>query len=156
LESRDRRAARQRELLEEYPSATLLCLTVQLPGSEKRNRMSMAIARAALDAIREAFPERQLDEERDLETGFEGYFVVDFPIADAKRTACRIEDTHPLGRLMDIDVISAEGPLSRSSIGLPERGCLLCNQPARVCMRARSHTTAELLDKIKELLTKYN
>lgn len=96
-----------------------------------------------------------MDEERDLETGFEGYFIVDMPLADAKRTACRIEDTHPLGRLMDIDVITADGPLSRGSIGLPERRCLLCDQPARMCMRARNHTAAQLLDKIKELLTKY-
>ena len=117
--------------------------------------MSLAIARAALAAIREAFPERIKDEERDLDTGFEGYFIVDMPLADAKRTACRIEDTHPLGRLMDIDVITADGPLSRGSIGLPERRCLLCDQPARVCMRARNHTAAQLLDKIKELLTKY-
>jgi len=163
LESREARAAKQRELLGSFPSAALICLTVQLPGSEKRNPTSLAIARAALEAIREEFPERLVDEEKDLETGYEGYFVV--PSAslgkaggireEAKRRACRIEDTHPLGRLMDIDVIGPDGPLSRASIGLPERRCLLCDKPARVCMRARSHTTEELLDKIQQLVSKY-
>ncbi|MBO4625606.1 MAG: citrate lyase holo-[acyl-carrier protein] synthase [Bacteroidales bacterium] len=172
LESRDRRVERQRQLLEAFPAGTLLCLTVQLPGPEKRNATSLAIAKAGVEAIREAFlPE--YEELRDLETGYEAYFVVSLPSQDAKRKACQIEDTHPLGRLMDIDVLvqraeenyfSCGSPknqfssvisLSRVDIGLEPRKCLLCGNEVRYCMRARTHTVSELLERIGQMLEEY-
>ena len=152
LRSRDERAALQQSFLGEWPGAALVCLTVQLPGPEKRNELSMVIAREAVEAIRDAFPEVLTSELRDLETGYEGYFVVPVPALDAKLIACGIEDGHRLGRLMDIDVITSDGPVGRADIGLPERKCLLCSKPARYCMRARSHSVAELLAEVERLV----
>ena len=176
LRSRDERAALQLSFLREHPEGTLLCLTVQLPGEVKRDERSAAVAEAGVAALREMFPERSFELLRDLPTGFEGYFVVPLEPLDAKRAACCIEDEHPLGRLMDIDVIVASEsasspvqasaqapapamapglcarPIPRSAIGAPERRCLICSRPARYCMRARTHTTAELLAAIDELL----
>ena len=154
LESRDRRAAMQKDLLDKYPGKSLLCLTVQLPGAEKRNAASLAIADAGVAAIREVLtPEREIL--RDLETGYEAYFIVSCTDTEAKRLAVGIEDSHPLGRMMDIDVISLEGPLSRESIGLGPRPCLICGQPARICMRARTHSTEELIETINAKVDNY-
>ena len=55
LQSRDNRAKHQKDLLGKNPGRSLLCLTVQLPGTEKRNATSLKIARAGVEAIREAF-----------------------------------------------------------------------------------------------------
>ncbi|MBR1927981.1 MAG: citrate lyase holo-[Bacteroidales bacterium] len=163
LRSRDARVERQRELIALYPGMTLLCLTVQLPGPVKRNDASLRIARAGVDAVKEAF-KPVFEEQRDLETGFEAFFVVDVPLLDAKRICCRIEDTHPLGRLMDIDVITSMSsttltlsgplvmPLGREELGLQPRRCLLCDSPAKECIRARTHTVGELMSKIDEIL----
>lgn len=160
LQSRDNRAKHQKDLLGKNPGRSLLCLTVQLPGTEKRNATSLKIARAGVEAIREAFSP-EYEELRDLETGYEGYFLVSLPAPDAKRLACRIEDTHPLGRLMDIDVhtkqaeedyFSSVGCISRSDIGLEPRKCLLCGNEVRYCMRAKTHTTEELLARIEEMV----
>lgn len=160
LQSRDNRAKHQKDLLGKNPGRSLLCLTVQLPGTEKRNATSLKIARAGVEAIREAFSP-EYEELRDLETGYEGYFLVSLPAPDAKRLACRIEDTHPLGRLMDIDVLtkqaeedyfSSAGCISRSDIGLEPRKCLLCGNEVRFCMRAKTHTTEELLARIEEMV----
>ncbi len=168
LRSRDERAALQQSFLQEHPEGTLLCLTVQFPGEVKRSAESLVVAEAAVKAVREMFPERSFELLRDLETGFEGYFVVPLEPLDAKRACCEIEDEHPLGRLMDIDVIVASPvydgchvdgaalgihPIPRSAVGAPERRCLICSQPARVCMRARTHTTAELLAAIDRILS---
>ena len=170
LRSRDERAALQQSFLQEHPEGTLLCLTVQLPGEVKRSAESLVVAEAAVEAIREMFPERSFELLRDLETGFEGYFVVPLEPMDAKRAAIGIEDEHPLGRLMDIDVIvaspasddghvdgAAQGvhPIPRSAVGAPERRCLICSQPARICMRARTHTTAELLAAVSALVSSW-
>ena len=149
---------RQRELLESNPGLSLLCLTVQPPGPVKRNDQSLVVARAGAEAVRESF-KPSFEELRDLETGFEGFFLVNLAPEEAKRLACRIEDTHPLGRLMDIDVIvvsdSMPMPLGRGSLGLPPRRCLLCDRPARECMRARTHKVEELLAKIEEMVESY-
>ena len=207
LESRDARAARQRELLGAYPGATLISFTVIPPGPVKRTAWSPAVAAEGLAALRERFgasvsppspchsrpiprhsrPDREspflFEEERDLPTGFEAFLVVDLPAREVKRACCEIEDSHPHGRLMDIDVLercpvepgmtgkepgmTGKEPgmtgsvtagcdrlsiLSRTEVGLPERRCLLCERPARECIRAGRHTTDELLARISEIL----
>ena len=150
LTSRDLRAAHQKDLLGAYPGKSLLCMTVQLPGPVKRNALSLAIARAGVAAVRESFP-IDYEELKDLETGFEGYFVLPLAATDAKRLACQIEDTHPLGRLMDLDVVG----LGREALGLPPRRCLLCGNEVRYCMRAHTHTREELLSRIEQMVKEY-
>ena len=150
LESRDNRAEHQKDLLGCYPGKSLLCLTVQLPGPEKRNALSLAIAHAGVEAVRKAFP-LAYEELRDLETGYEGYFVVPIPPQEAKRLACQIEDTHPLGRLMDLDVPGFD----RASIGLAPRRCLLCGNEVRYCMRAHIHSREELLNRMEQMVQTY-
>jgi holo-ACP synthase CitX len=127
---------------------------VQLPGPEKRNALSLKIARAGVEAIKKRF-NPVFQETNDLETGFEGFFVIDGQPLEVKRAAAELEDTHPLGRLMDLDVIGPEGPIGRADIGLAERRCLICEKPARYCMRAGSHTQDELMVKIKQLVSSY-
>ena len=161
LESRDRRAARQKDLLGKFPGKSLLCLTVQLPGPVKRNALSLAIARAGVAAVRTAFlPD--YEKLLDLETGYEGYFLLPLSADAAKRQAVTLEDSHPLGRLFDLDVCRLWGPsgqplpLSRETMGLPPRGCLLCGRPARYCMRAKTHTQDELMAQIERMVQEYD
>ena len=180
LDSRDRRSQHQKDLLGMHPGKSLLCLTVQLPGAEKRNALSLKIAAAAVEAIRQAFPVEQ-EELADLETGYEGYFLLPLDPVEAKRRACHVEDTHPLGRLMDLDVLSlkmspnmdaghvmqfasANKPqnmdaevwiVDRTALGLPPRRCLLCGNEVRYCMRAKTHSLEELLAKMEEMVAAY-
>ena len=193
MTSRDARVERQRELLSAHPGISLICLTVQPPGPVKRNGLSLVVAEAGVNAIRESL-RVEFEELRDLETGYEGFFMTALSPSEAKRLACHIEDTHPLGRLMDLDVIVAAGaavelrpysaaaspersrrakrewtrpgssccpagnmphPLGREELGLKPRKCLLCDRPARECMRTRIHTTEELLEKYKEIVDLY-
>ena len=188
LNSREARVARQRELLEANPGLSLISLTVQPPGPVKRNDASLVIAGAGVEAVRAAF-KVEYEELRDLDTGFEGFFLVDMDPLETKRLTCRIEDTHPLGRLMDLDVIVLAGqplepgrvhsrfaplaaaeyglsstaapafisprPIGREELGLGPRKCLLCDRPARECMRARTHSIDELLEKIQTLVNSF-
>ena len=188
LNSREARVARQRELLEANPGLSLISLTVQPPGPVKRNDASLVIAEAGVEAVRKAF-KVEYEELRDLDTGFEGFFLVNMDPLETKRLTCRIEDTHPLGRLMDLDVIVLAGaavelrpysaaaseakrewtrpsssgcpaettvaPIGREELGLGPRKCLLCDRPARECMRARTHSIEELLENIQTLVNSY-
>lgn len=151
LESRDNRQRLQRQYLENNPGLTLMVLTVVMPGGDKRTEDSLTIARAAVRAVRELFGEHIVKaEERDLATGFEGWFILDHPPLEAKRLACRLEDSHPLGRLFDIDVfdVTSHAPLSRTGLGLEQRHCLICSRPARECMRSQAHSYTQILDHI--------
>lgn len=157
LASRENRWAKQQTLLQENPLATLVCLTVIMPGSVKRNSQSLIVARAAVEAVRTAFGERLLQmEELDLETGYEAYLLVSLSIPEAKTIACDVEEQHPLGRLFDVDVIQKDGaPASRKTIGRVPRRCLLCDRDARYCMRDHSHTQEEIHKRIDQLIADY-
>ena len=180
LASRDARHATQQKLLAEHSGKTLVCLTVVMPGSVKRNHQSLTAAHAAVEAMRKAFgikenkglsPLETLETpenivplespaptllELDLETGYEAYLITPMPLLEAKRIAVNIEDTHPLGRLFDIDIINADGvPVSRDAIGEKPRRCLVCDHEARYCMRMRWHTQEEIWAKINEMMDSY-
>ena len=175
LASRDARHAMQQKLMAEHSGKTLVCLTVVIPGSVKRNQQSLTVARAAVKAMRKAYnisddllPETELltNElkietreclvERDLNTGYEAYLITPLPLLEAKRVAVDIEDTHPLGRLFDIDVIDAQGiPVSRDRVGGQPRRCLVCDHGARYCMRMRWHTQEEIWARIKQMTDDY-
>ena len=204
LASRDARHAMQQKLMAEHSGKTLVCLTVVMPGSVKRNQQSLTVARAAVKAMRKAFgmkseerrvkseegrtkseeqrvkntdelmrsdeliPETELltdelktnDEgcliERDLNTGYEAYLITSLPLLEAKRVAVDIEDTHPLGRLFDIDVIDKQGiPVSRDRVGGQPRRCLVCDHEARYCMRMRWHTQEEIWARIRQMTDDY-
>ena len=157
LASREERASFQKELLKSYPGKTLVCLTVIMPGKVKRNLQSLIVAQAALTALVCAFGDSMLKlEVRDRQTGYEAYLETPISHGEAKRKTCSIEDTHPLGRLFDLDVIDADGvPISRETIGLNPRKCLICDNEARYCMRNRTHTLSELSARIDEMIEAY-
>ncbi len=157
LASREARSEYQRELLGKNPGKTLVCLTVIMPGKVKRNMQSLVVSQAALTALVARFGSDMLKMDvRDLPTGFEAYLLTSLSIDEVKRAVCHIEDTHPLGRLFDLDVIAPDGiPVSRAEVGYAPRKCLLCDNEARFCMRNRTHTTEELLAKIDEMVKDY-
>jgi holo-ACP synthase CitX len=72
--------------------------------------------------------------------------------AEAKMTAIRTEDGREWGRIFDIDVITETGPLSRESLGLCPRSCLLCGRPAKMCAREANHSLADLRTEALRLL----
>lgn len=157
LRSREERWHRQMMFVRDYPSLTLVCLTVIMPGAVKRNEASLLVAHAAQEAMQQAFNETIRHQEvHDLETGYEAYLLTTLPLEEAKRTACRIEDTHPLGRLFDIDVIDRNAaPVPRAAVGEPARRCLLCDHEARYCMRNHTHMQEELQERIRRMIEEY-
>ena len=157
LRSRDDRQRLQQELLRKHPDGTLMCLTVVMPGNVKRNLYSLVTAQAALTALLERLGDNiQAITARDLPTGYEAFLVGGLPATETKRVTCDIEDSHPLGRLFDIDVIGPDGaPISRESVGEQPRRCLLCDHEARWCMRNHSHSQEELIAHIQEMIDEY-
>lgn len=157
LDARERRAARQRELLQTYTSA-LICFTLNIPGPQKTFPLA---AQAFHEGCRRI--EAQLEESgialsycRTYEeaTGYEAYYCACAEAEDVKALMCCLEDRDSLGRIFDIDVLRQDGSkLSRCDLGLPGRSCLLCGQPAPVCARSRAHSVDALMQKILSIIT---
>ena len=79
--------------------------------------------------------------------------LVGAPPEAVKRLAVSLEDSEPLARLFDIDVLDSTGrKLSREDFFLPPRRCLLCEEAAIVCARSRVHSIEALFSRCEALL----
>ena len=156
LAARDTRAATQKRLLERF-GKPLICFTMNIAGPVKYSQrietgytLGKQLLQARLSAIVHF-------EESISATGCEGFFVVDAQAAVLKHICVMIEDSQPVCRLFDMDVLDTDGrKLSREELGLPGRKCLLCHNPAPVCASTRAHTVAQLQEKTGQLLDTAN
>lgn len=149
LLSRDRRAERQQRLLKQYKQP-LVCFTLNIPGDKKNDLWAEYAFSEGAKRVREALGESLLHEESlSLSTGCEGFFVSDLGAETVKERMEQIEEQGEIGRLYDIDVLTASGEkLSR----LVPRRCLLCDRPAALCRRLATHELAFLTQRVWQLL----
>lgn len=154
LQAREDRAARQKQLLNQY-GKPLLCFTMNIPGPKKLDRdvrIGFFVGcRLLADALS---PHKVLYRQEYMPiTGCEGYYVVDLPAKELKALAIELEDIDPIGRLFDLDVLDTDGrKLTREELGHPRRKCLLCDKDAMICASTRAHKLEELTDRTGFLL----
>lgn len=157
LAARDTRRERQARHFNVHPEQTLLVATVVAPGKYKLTDRTAIVAGAERAELHRCFAGFIKDElSLDVPSGHETWLTLDLDAMQAKRMAAVIEDTHPLGRLFDIDVIAPSLiPVSRLELGLRPRSCLLCENEARVCMRARTHSAEEIETRIASMIDSF-
>lgn len=153
LEARDKRAAKQKELLSIYQTS-LVCFTMNIAGPIKNSPL---IERAFFEGVR--LLEEKIDQScvrhRTVETahtGCQAMFCITMDAQELKELCTEIEERFLLGRLFDMDVITPDGvKLSRTT----ERGCLVCGKPGRVCAAGRLHSVSELADTTNKIIRDY-
>lgn len=150
LDARDRRAEKQKQLLTHY-GKTLVCFTMNIAGPEKYSPLVAAgfhLGSKQLEAQLSGMP-ILYTQKLPRHTGCEAFYVVDAPAEAVKELTVQIEQGSDLGRLFDMDVISADGTkLARKE----ERKCLLCGKSARECGPRRAHSIQELQEKTNAIL----
>lgn len=152
LDARERRARRQRELLDRY-RLPLISFTMNIAGPVKNGpliRRGFRLGRALLlGQLERMGAPCVFREELDEATGCEGLYAVDASPGALKELTCALEDGTELGRLFDLDVLDPDGgKLERAE----PRRCLICGAPARACARSRAHSVPELQAKTRALL----
>lgn len=152
LDNREARVDFQRILLRGYGCA-LVCFTVNMPGAIKRCAPSLAVHQAGVAALRQRLAGHVLYYKTlNYPTGYEAYFAVDLPPEELKPVLVQLEEQHPMGRLMDLDVLRSDGTaVSRSELGLHRRKCLLCGGDAKVCGRSQAHSLEDLWAEISRI-----
>lgn len=155
LDGRETRAYVQREILkqcQESGGVGLVCFTLNAPGPIKVNFLMDVAFYTGINLIEEALKERTGNAKKfvlEHEYGHEAYFPIkDCEILEIKKLLTNIEETNPLGRIFDIDVLRPDGTkVSRQEIGRSERTCLVCGGPVSECAPKRTHSVKELQER---------
>ena len=152
LAGREARAEHQRELLKAADDVCLVCFTVNMPGPVKQCAASLAAfeagKRAAALAVNMRFDavRKQVCHH---EYGAESFRLVKADALEVKKVLAEVEETHPLGRLFDLDVLRSDGTkVSRGEIGLAPRRCIICGGNAADCAGGRVHSVKQLQEEI--------
>ena len=160
LHAKEMRAFKQKELLSRHPLASLISLSINIPSLIKLSHEAVVVHEIAHQALLEMVENEGIEllacESQLSPNGAESFFTCKADAKTLKTFTCKLENTHPLGRLMDMDVVDAMGNiLSRSALNLPKRRCFVCEEEAKLCARSQKHTYAELNAHIKTLVEKH-
>ena len=159
LKSREDRRILQETLIGKYEN-TLISFTLNIPGIVKDSEKYRRVHKETMEYILEELEEKHIGvlykERLEKDTGSEGYISVNNDALNTKALMIEIEGTHPLGRILDIDVFDKENKqISRKGLKLEVRKCLICSKDARICMRQRGHSQGELLAIIDDIIESY-
>jgi len=151
LENRELRQTKQWELIDKFNS-TVLSLTINIPGCKKDSENAKFIYEEAIKEI-EKFGFKKYEKILTCkDTGYEALFALHVEAQELKTLTCKVEENHPLGRFMDIDVIDKNKKiLSRNT----PRKCYICEKDAKKCARSQKHSVKELLVFISKTVDDY-
>lgn len=154
---REERAQEQRAMLEETRCAARVSFTLNIPGPVKQSPALQRAFEAGKEQLSLLFAGHILKTRTTRAvTGSELLLALDLAPEAVKSRLVQLENSHPIGRLFDMDVLDREGsPLSRTALSAPRRRCLVCGQDAKLCARSAAHSPEALQSRIASLLDGY-
>lgn len=156
LEAREIRVGLIANLLKQY-NTPLLVMRVNYPGLKKTNEVTVNILQEMSPLLCTILSDKVKGTL--LTQGADGpsfYVAVDEDVAALKTLAIDFEESHRLGRCLDLDVYDSSGvSISRKELGYPKRKCYLCEDYAHHCVRARRHSEQEIIGFIEEKYREY-
>lgn len=150
LEKREKTDFFEKELLSRFPFKTLVVIRANIPGGKKGSiESNWIVYRIFLECKKKMEPLKIFHSYTD-EEGLIFFLIVDAPPLEVKALSIKIEDDESLGRLADIDVLTAEKLFSRNDFpqNNKRRKCFLCEKNAVICARSRAHSQKEIMDFI--------
>lgn len=150
LEKREKTDFFEKELLSRFPFKTLVVIRANMPGGKKGSiESNWIVYRIFLECKKKMAPLKIFHSYTD-EEGLIFFLIVDAPPLEVKALSIKIEDDEALGRLADIDVLTAKKLFSRNDFPHENkrRKCFLCEKDAVICARNRTHSQKEIMDFI--------
>lgn len=159
LKMREKRVCKQAALLSSE-QGVLISFTLNISGPVKIFTFAKKAFAEGIKAVKKGLDKEKLhivnEEWREAVTGCEAFILVQGEPEKVKKIMIGIEESHPLGRIFDIDVIGQNGhKIERRMLGYPERSCILCTEQAHICARSRRHSLDEIRSKTAEILYCY-
>lgn len=156
LNGREERALLQSRLLDGRADYFICQIALNIPGFPKRmDGDGVLIERCAADLMAEVCGNPV--EEVKLDNGAGLALLLLFSggpegAGRVKRAGIFIEENKAYGRIVDVDVITLDGPLSRSDFYLGPRRCFLCDKASKECAKEGTHTYKELREQAQTLI----
>lgn len=150
LEKREKTDFFEKELLSRFPFKTLVVIRANMPGGKKGSiESNWIVYRIFLECKKKMAPLKIFHSYTD-EEGLIFFLIVDAPPLEVKALSIKIEDDEALGRLADIDVLTAKKLFSRNDFPHENkrRKCFLCEKDAVICARSRAHSQKEIMNFI--------
>lgn len=160
LDNREWREIHQRKLMADFPKSIITSIKFNLPGPIKTSPQIQSIFQKIISDLKSIFKDFQVYQDELFEdriTGPEIFFVTSGSLKIVKEKMIFFEETHPLGRLLDLDVMcQGDGyQMSRETLGLPPRKCLLCAKNAKTCIKEGNHSLAEGYTYINQMFNNF-
>ena len=170
LSFREEKQRIQKSILAKY-QAPLLCLGLNIPGEYKRFPLADRSFQEELSVVRLNLLAEKIailhEEFFESPGGYAAFISAGGDIKSTgsssghmaeiiKEITIRIEETHTLGRLFDIDVLQPDcKKISRGDCGKKQRPCLICGEDAFACGRNRTHTVNELQASVTGIMRRF-
>ncbi len=159
LKSRENRRFIQEKLISKYNKA-LISFTLNTPGEIKSSELLSQAHAEGMNLIVKELTTSKLPiiyhGKLKLVTGDEAYIIIDCDAKKLKTITVRLENTHPLGRLFDIDVFDAFGnQIKREMIGVDKRTCVICYGNTQRCRHLNNHSSEEVVKKYNLIMNEY-
>jgi holo-ACP synthase / triphosphoribosyl-dephospho-CoA synthase len=153
LKARDDRFIKIKHLLKDNQSVILI--KANIPGRQKRIKEAYVLCRVFFNVIHKKF---NIIAHYD-DDAFDGPYVLvtvdDQDVYSLKQSLIDIEENHPLGRFIDLDLYYQDFIINRSHLGFNSRKCYICDQMAHICAKNQTHQVHELLSVIRSHVRKY-
>ena len=141
--SRDRRVLKKWELLTPGGEICLVEFSLNIAGAVKSFPFARATFREEVRELSDRLSRFSVlkTEVYEKDTGDCAFFLLKSQAIQVKKFLVSIEESHPLGRLFNLDVCGPDGiSVKRHDLGLLPRTCLVCGEDAHVCAEKKSHS----------------
>ncbi len=158
LNFRETKAMEQERLCHLYKDSVVIGLGMNIPGPIKRTPSVFHLFEDGMAKFEAIISQSGgVIKEKIIMNGHAGlaavYSVTGTYAYVLKKKSISLENSHPCGRLFDIDIFNRYGSsIKREQIGFPKRKCLICNCDAKICGRSRAHSIQELTDHVWKMI----
>ncbi|MBU1094807.1 MAG: citrate lyase holo-[acyl-carrier protein] synthase [Firmicutes bacterium] len=148
LEAREKRSLEIKSHLS--ANKVIICIKANIPGDNKSIKEAHVLVRLFTLLIQKKYDVKSSTLKKSEDGPYtlleinsdEGYQI--------KKEMIAIEDTHPMGRFVDLDVFYQDGQsLSRRALHIDPRKCYLCQDDAHLCSRTQKHPISTLIEFIQ-------
>ena len=159
LDAKEKRYYKIKALTEKY-NLPVLSFMLNIPGEDKNFEDAVIFHEKLIKKIKSILEKEDIkilwEEYNNLNTGMEYLAVLNGEGKFIKEKMIGLEEESGEGRLLDIDIYDRDfSQISRSSLGLSERKCIICDDIARTCIKKERHSLNELEKKVREILKNY-
>ena len=143
---RDQRVLKKWELLTPGGEICLVEFSLNIAGTVKTFPFARAAFREEVRELSDRLSRFSVlkTEVYEKNTGDCAFFLLKSQAIQVKKFLVSVEESHPLGRLFNLDVCGPDGiSVKRHDLGLLPRTCLVCGEDAHVCAQKKSHSMAD-------------